>query len=374
MNSARPAPRSAGPCRSPAAGGPGIGGLRRSLTTRDRAALSFRRAAGARRRRHFVRDAVARGCHRRRSEPPRPWPRCPCCMSRTLASRCPRWPRGALPPHPRSVDARVHHRTNGKTTTSYLLARIRGRRPDCVRIVTVGTGSVHERSKLRARHQIAGFSADSRDMVSQGCGACVMEVSSHALALRVSSPAVGRGLFTNLTRDHLISPQHEEYFSPSGGLFQSCRGVPSVVTRGSAGRRCCRRREAPGHLRPRHACPVCGAGISQPRWTTRLRGAHAARYARDHFALFVRTLTHTSSPRPRRPRRSTAPIRVEHGIRTLSIARAASRSVGSRTMSRHRGYSHGRALKNLLDTALPLASAGHHRVRCGGDRDPPSAR
>ena len=54
-----------------------------------------------------------------------------------------------------------------------------------------------------------------REMVDEGCGACVMEVSSHALALRrVDELRFAAGIFTNLTRDHLdFHGDMEAYFA-----------------------------------------------------------------------------------------------------------------------------------------------------------------
>ena len=61
-----------------------------------------------------------------------------------------------------------------------------------------------------------------RDMVAQGCGACVMEVSSHALALkRVDYLRFAAGVFTNLTRDHLDFHRNmDDYFAAKRRLFE----------------------------------------------------------------------------------------------------------------------------------------------------------
>ena len=61
-----------------------------------------------------------------------------------------------------------------------------------------------------------------RRMVDSGCGACVMEVSSHALALRrVDETRFAAGVFTNLTRDHLdYHGDMESYFSAKKRLFE----------------------------------------------------------------------------------------------------------------------------------------------------------
>ena len=61
-----------------------------------------------------------------------------------------------------------------------------------------------------------------RDMVTQGCGACVMEVSSHALALkRVDYLRFAAAIFTNLTRDHLDFHRNmDDYFAAKRRLFE----------------------------------------------------------------------------------------------------------------------------------------------------------
>src|SRR6185503_8063516 len=61
-----------------------------------------------------------------------------------------------------------------------------------------------------------------REMVASGCGACVMEVSSHALALRrVDGIQFAAGVFTNLTRDHLdFHTSMEDYFAAKRRLFE----------------------------------------------------------------------------------------------------------------------------------------------------------
>jgi UDP-N-acetylmuramoyl-L-alanyl-D-glutamate--2,6-diaminopimelate ligase len=61
-----------------------------------------------------------------------------------------------------------------------------------------------------------------REMVTAGCGACVMEVSSHALALRrADGIRFAAGIFTNLTRDHLdFHGNMEDYFAAKRRLFE----------------------------------------------------------------------------------------------------------------------------------------------------------
>jgi UDP-N-acetylmuramoyl-L-alanyl-D-glutamate--2,6-diaminopimelate ligase len=71
-----------------------------------------------------------------------------------------------------------------------------------------------------------------RDMVAGGCGACVMEVSSHALALkRVDGIQFGAAIFTNLTRDHLdFHADMEDYFAAKRRLFEMLPAeAPAVI-------------------------------------------------------------------------------------------------------------------------------------------------
>ena len=71
-----------------------------------------------------------------------------------------------------------------------------------------------------------------RDMVSQGCGACVMEVSSHALALkRADYLRFAAAIFTNLTRDHLDFHRNmDDYFAAKRRLFELLpEGAVAVV-------------------------------------------------------------------------------------------------------------------------------------------------
>jgi UDP-N-acetylmuramoyl-L-alanyl-D-glutamate--2,6-diaminopimelate ligase len=113
--------------------------------------------------------------------------------------------------------------TNGKTTTSYVVQSIfesAGIR--CGRIGTVGyrVGN-REFEAARTTPEAPELHRMLRDMVSQGCGACVMEVSSHALALRRADHLhFSAAIFTNLTRDHLdFHRDMEDYFNAKRRLF-----------------------------------------------------------------------------------------------------------------------------------------------------------
>src|SRR5438876_9332611 len=71
-----------------------------------------------------------------------------------------------------------------------------------------------------------------REMVDRGCGACAMEVSSHALSLRrVDGIRFAAGVFTNLTRDHLdFHDDMEAYFRAKRRLFKMLPpDAPSLI-------------------------------------------------------------------------------------------------------------------------------------------------
>ena len=104
--------------------------------------------------------------------------------------------------------------TNGKTTTTHLLAsilRAAGRPTDRDRHA-VGRHTTPEAPELQAR--LAGCRA-------AGDRAVVMEVSSHALALhRVDGTRFAAAVFTNLGNDHLdLHGTVEEYFRAKARLF-----------------------------------------------------------------------------------------------------------------------------------------------------------
>ena len=114
--------------------------------------------------------------------------------------------------------------TNGKTTTLYLLASIfeaAGIR--CGRIGTVGYRiGTSEVEASRTTPEAPELQRMLRDMIAQGCGACVMEVSSHALSLRRADYLhFAAAIFTNLTRDHLdFHGDMEQYFTAKRRLFE----------------------------------------------------------------------------------------------------------------------------------------------------------
>lgn len=112
--------------------------------------------------------------------------------------------------------------TNGKTTTSYLLAsilRAAGQRTTVIGTLS-GPKTTPEAPELQER--LAG----ARDAREQ---AVVMEVSSHALAMqRVDGTRFAAGVFTNLGNDHLdLHGTAEAYFRAKARLF-----TPELATVG----------------------------------------------------------------------------------------------------------------------------------------------
>jgi len=124
--------------------------------------------------------------------------------------------------------------TNGKTTTSYITQAIfeaAGTRCGLMGTVTyrIGDREIPATRTTPEAPEVQGF---MRQMVDAGCGACVMEVSSHALAMhRVDGIRFAAGVFTNLTRDHLdFHHDMETYFAAKRRLFEILPdNAPAVV-------------------------------------------------------------------------------------------------------------------------------------------------
>jgi UDP-N-acetylmuramoyl-L-alanyl-D-glutamate--2,6-diaminopimelate ligase len=124
--------------------------------------------------------------------------------------------------------------TNGKTTTSYLLASIfESARMKCGVIGTVAHRIGNEvRESSHTTPEAPDVQALLHEMVELGCTACAMEASSHALALRrVDAMTFSAGVFTNLTRDHLDFHENmEAYFQAKRRLFEMLPpGAPALI-------------------------------------------------------------------------------------------------------------------------------------------------
>ncbi len=124
--------------------------------------------------------------------------------------------------------------TNGKTTTTYLLRHLLNRfDKKCGMIGTVeiddGDGVREATMTTPGPVELAGMLAAMRD---NGCAACAMEVSSHALdQQRVGSIEFEAAGFTNLTGDHLdYHGTMERYADAKAKLFASLsRDAVAVV-------------------------------------------------------------------------------------------------------------------------------------------------
>ncbi len=124
--------------------------------------------------------------------------------------------------------------TNGKTTTAYLITAIleaAGVRSGLLGTVAYRIGD-ETREATRTTPEAPDVQALLREMVDRGCGACAMEVSSHALSLRrVDGITFAAAVFTNLTRDHLdFHADMDEYFRAKRRLFEMLpHDAPSLL-------------------------------------------------------------------------------------------------------------------------------------------------
>lgn len=114
--------------------------------------------------------------------------------------------------------------TNGKTTTGYLLASVldaAGLPAGLLGTVTYRIGG-EDREASRTTPEAPDVQRLLVEMLDRGARSAVMEVSSHALALkRVDGMRFAAAIFTNLTRDHLdFHADMEGYFLAKRRLFE----------------------------------------------------------------------------------------------------------------------------------------------------------
>jgi len=270
--------------------------------------------------------------------------------------------------------------TNGKTTVAHLIASIF----DAAGIPSGMLGTVGYRigSEMRAATHTTPEAPDLqallREMVDGGCGACAMEVSSHALSLRrVDGMTFAAGVFTNLTRDHLdFHGDMESYFQAKRRLFDMLpRDAPSLLNvddpRGSA----------LAEIAPR---PVT---YSLNRTADITPGPLS--FSLEGLRFDVRTprgTLHIQSTLVGRPNvynilaavGAAAALglsfdAIERGVRALEGVPGRFQIVSSDTdgITVVVDYAHtDDALRNLLETARPLARGRLITVfGCGGDRD-----
>ena len=126
--------------------------------------------------------------------------------------------------------------TNGKTTTTYLLESIFERAGMTTGRISSITNRIArdeaERPAVHTTPEAPAVQALLAAMRDRGARACVMEVSSHASALRrVDHVRFAAAVFTNLTRDHLdFHGDMERYFAAKRRLFELLpHGAPAVI-------------------------------------------------------------------------------------------------------------------------------------------------
>ena len=123
--------------------------------------------------------------------------------------------------------------TNGKTTTAYLLAsalEALGRTVGLIGTVETRIGAERVKS-VRTTPEPCDLHRLLAVMAERSVEDCVMEVSSHALALhRVDAVTYDIALFTNLSQDHLdFHGDLETYFAAKASLFTPERARRAVV-------------------------------------------------------------------------------------------------------------------------------------------------
>ena len=114
--------------------------------------------------------------------------------------------------------------TNGKTTTTSLIASVLGAAGRSTGMIGTLTGAHTTPESPELQSRLAEF-------VEQGVAAVVIEVSSHALELqRVVGCHFDIAVFTNLGRDHLdLHGTQERYFAAKAKLFQPDLSDEAVV-------------------------------------------------------------------------------------------------------------------------------------------------
>jgi UDP-N-acetylmuramoyl-L-alanyl-D-glutamate--2,6-diaminopimelate ligase len=270
--------------------------------------------------------------------------------------------------------------TNGKTTTSYVLASIfeaAGIR--CGRVGTVGYRiGDKEVDAARTTPEAPELQQMLRDMVAERCGACVMEVSSHALALkRADHLRFSAAVFTNLTRDHLdFHRDMEDYFVVKRRLFELLPGDGIGVAnlddpRGSALASVPLRRvtyaiDAAADVRPgRLTLSLDGLefDVRTPRGALHVRSRLVGRPNAYNILAALSTAMALDLPFGA----------IEAGIWNLASVPGRFQLVSAPTdpVRVVVDYAHtDDALKNLLETARPLTNGRLITVfGCGGDRD-----
>src|SRR3989454_12526722 len=273
--------------------------------------------------------------------------------------------------------------TNGKTTIAYLLASMfeaAGIRCGVLGTVAyrLGPGEQDVREAARTTPEAPEVQALLREMVDRGCGACAMEVSSHALSLRrVDGMTFAAGVFTNLTRDHLdFHEDMEAYFQAKRRLFEMLpRDAPSLINLddpraaaliGTGGRPVTYAINRAADITPgplSFSLDGLNFDVRTPRGTVHVRSELVGRPNVYNIRAAVATATALG----------LAFDAIERGLQTLEGVPGRFQVVSSARdeITVVVDYAHtDDALRNLLETARPLARGRLITVfGCGGDRD-----
>ncbi|ODS53607.1 MAG: UDP-N-acetylmuramoyl-L-alanyl-D-glutamate--2,6-diaminopimelate ligase [Acidobacteria bacterium SCN 69-37] len=273
--------------------------------------------------------------------------------------------------------------TNGKTTSTYLLASIfdaAGMPSGRIGTVSfrVGPSAADEQESSHTTPEAPGIQRMLATMIDRGCTACAMEVSSHALALhRVDGLHFAAAVFTNLTRDHLdFHGDMPRYFAAKRRLFAMLPpGAPSainiddprgvelaaalnpVITFGI---------DRPADVRPRHieySLEGVAFEVDTPRGPLAIRSPLIGRPNVSNILGAVAVAVALDLPLDAIERGVAALDRVPGRFELVSTSADDVRVVVD--------YAHtDDALKHLLETARPLAAGRIVTVfGCGGDRD-----
>ena len=270
--------------------------------------------------------------------------------------------------------------TNGKTTTSYVVSAIF--EAAGIRCGLMGTVAYRIADRTfeatRTTPEAPAVQSLMRQMVSAGCGACAMEVSSHALALRrVDGVRFAAAIFTNLTRDHLdFHVSMEDYFSAKRRLFEMLPDdAPAILNlddpRGQPLVDAVRRPITYGIAKPADVSPgplafsLSGLkfDVRTPQGQVRVRSALVGKPNVYNILAAVAVTAALGVPLEA----------IEQGLQDLAGVpgrfQVASRSTDDITVIVD--YAHtDDALRNLLETARPMAARRLITVfGAGGDRD-----
>ena len=270
--------------------------------------------------------------------------------------------------------------TNGKTTTTYLLAAVldaAGRSAGVMGTVHYKIGDT-TREAARTTPEASDVQLMLREMVTAGNRSCVMEVSSHALALkRFDGLRFAAAVFTNLTRDHLdFHADMETYFAAKRRLFEMLPDdAPGVINaddaRAAALAAICTRPvtygiQKPADVRPeRLAMDLAGVRFDAvtPAGAVTVRSSLVGRPNVYNLLAATAAAVAIGLPLPA----------IASGLADLPgvPGRFEVVSAPGDAVTVVVDYAHtDDALRNLLETARPLTAGRLITVfGCGGDRD-----